>query len=79
MPENQSEFKGLFARNLFEHPRMPFECTYKKRSDRLYLSDPVPYKGHPAGVVCCEVLHLLVQVGFYPGTSPWLRPIALFP
>jgi hypothetical protein len=32
----------------------------------------------PAHAVCCGVLNLLSQVGPYPETPPWLRPIALF-
>jgi hypothetical protein len=32
----------------------------------------------PARAVCCDVLNLLSQVGPYPETPPWLRPIALF-
>ena len=32
----------------------------------------------PARAVCCGVLNLLSQVGPYPETPPWLRPIALF-
>jgi hypothetical protein len=32
----------------------------------------------PACAVCCGVLNLLSQVGPYPETPPWLRPIALF-
>jgi len=32
----------------------------------------------PANAVCRKVLNLLSQVGPYPETPPWLRPIALF-
>jgi hypothetical protein len=35
-------------------------------------------KKDPACAVYCGVLNLLSQVGPYPGTQPWLAPIALF-
>lgn len=55
--------------------------------NRLKLKDPkgrfaetlrICFHDAPARAVCCGVLNLLTQVGPYPETPPWLRPIALF-
>lgn len=59
---------------------LPFisPLKHKDPKGRFAKTLRVHFFDAPARAVCCGVLNLLTQVGPYPETPPWLRPIALF-